>query len=129
MTASTLGGNVGAQHLDREIGVDCRYPRRAGGITNDDPLTARNEDSQVRVRVQPRAGAADLDAIPLPARVVARVIISPGTVVADVDVRVIPAPKLRIHDMVRRVDHAQRLMTTDIALLDAKPVGVSATAR
>ena len=52
-------------NVDGEIGVDRRYARFADGVVNDDALAARHEHAEVGVRLEARAGRADLDAIVL----------------------------------------------------------------
>src|SRR5205085_2481385 len=129
MAARALGGDIGAEDVDREIGVHSRYARLANCVANDDALSSRDEHTEVRVRLEPRARATDLDAVPLAVRRASRTFVAPGAVVANADGSVIPAPQPWVHDALRRVDHAQRLTTAEAPLLDSELSGVAPTTR
>ena len=83
MTVRALGGDVGARDFNSEIGVDHRYTRITGGLSDDDALATRHEHAQVGVRLEAGTGAADLDPMSFPVGAVA----APITITVTADQR------------------------------------------
>src|SRR5437660_2772281 len=105
--------------VDGEVGVDRRYASFSDRVANNDTLPARNEDADVGVRLEPGARAADLDPIALVVRKVSMASVTPGSIVAHVDGRVIESADSTINESSRGIDHSQGLTIADSALLDA----------
>src|SRR5436190_22298924 len=128
MTARAFGGDVRIHDADGEVGIDRRYASLSDRVANNHTLPAGNEDADVGVRLEAGARAADLDPVALAVSNVSPAFVTPGSVVAHVDGRVIESTDSPIDEASRGIDHSQCLTIADGALLDAQLTGVGTTA-
>src|SRR5207248_10944787 len=105
-SAGTLGSAVGSGHVDGEVGVDHRYACVADAVSDLDALTARHQHAEVRIRLESRARAADLDAISLAVRVATGLLVTPRSIVADIDGRMVRTATTWVDNTLGGIDHA-----------------------